>query len=129
MTIYDYIAGMTQGVINGEKDPLIAMAELKSMAAIIKKAMTEVEPIAIDEAMKYEKTFDYKGFVFTRKEGRRMYSFKHIEAWKNAKEELTEIEEQAKKAASVSGTVVTDDGEVVDPAQVTFTKASLTVKA
>ena len=129
MMIEDYITGMTQGVIDGEQDPLVAIAELKSMAAIIKKAITEIEPVAIDEASKYGKTFDYMGFRFTQTDGRRMYSFKYIESWNNIKEELSKVEEEAKKAAGIAGTYVTDDGEVVDPARVTFTKPSLSIKA
>ena len=58
-----------------------------------------------------------------------MYSFKHIESWNNIKEELSKVEEEAKKAAGIAGTYVTDDGEVVDPARVTFTKPSLSIKA
>jgi len=115
----------------GKMNALDAFADLKALMAEVADALKEVEPLAMDEAMKYPKTFDHHGLKFTRTDGRRMYKYDHIPEWKAVKATLTSIEQEAKDAADqqAKGNVIAgDDGVVKDAAIVTFTKSSLSVK-
>jgi len=115
----------------GKMNALDAFADLKAIIAAAQDAMKEVEPLAMEEAQKYPKTFEYHNLTFTRTEGRRMYKYDHIPEWKAVKATLTSIEQEAKDAADqqAKGNVIAgDDGVVKDAAIVTFTKSSLSVK-
>ena len=115
----------------GKMNALDAFADLKALMGEVADALKEVEPLAMEEAQKYPKTFEYHNLTFTRTEGRRMYKYDHIPEWKAVKATLTSIEQEAKDAADqqAKGNVIAgDDGVVKDAAIVTFTKSSLSVK-
>jgi hypothetical protein len=84
------------------------------------------------EAEKYgEKTFEYKGMTFTRVDGRSMYKYDHLPMWNALKEEMKDIEEKSKSSArnqQIGVNSVDDDGVVIDPCIITYTKPSLSVK-
>ena len=128
MSICHILVADTQ---EGKMNALDAFADLKAIIAAAQDAMKEVEPLAMEEAQKYPKTFEYHNLTFTRTEGRRMYKYDHIPEWKAVKATLTIIEQEAKDAADqqAKGNVIAgDDGVVKDAAIITFTKSSLSVK-
>lgn len=124
-----YIDSLAQG----ETDVLVALAELRTIAAAATKAATEIDEAAINAANLYpEKTFTKHGFVFTKSDGRKNYKYDHIQSWKATKAELKAIEDQAKKAADIQNDpkfqgIVTQDGELAEAAHITYTKASIAI--
>jgi hypothetical protein len=120
-----------QSVVDGEQDPLEVLALIVDLEKHVKKCKEKIESDAINEAVKFEKTFKHKGFEFTYCEGRRTYDFKHIQEWVDADKKKKEIEEKAKQAAymkekNILG--VTGDGEVIEPCVVKSSKPFLTIK-
>lgn len=129
MNLYEQIA---EQVEQGEYNPLEAYAQLKREEAILKSCIARVIEAAVEEAEKYpEKKFEAYGYAFERREGRKMYDFKHIPAWIAAKGEVKAIEERAKAALAAREKdllTATNDGEEAHLPRVTFTKSSLSVK-
>lgn len=115
---------------SGEADKwraLVAAHKLEQAAKALKSA-------AMDQMQDHDllEGNEAHGCKFVPVTSKRRYDFKHIEAWQKANEVLKAIEARAKSALSASekGTtmVIEKTGEVVEPAKVTFTKASLTIK-
>lgn len=129
MNTYEEIA---EQVEKGEFDPLKAYAHLKREEAILKSCIARVQEAAVEEAEKYEdKKFEAHGFQFERREGRKMYDFKHIPEWIEAKGALKTVEDKAKAALAARDRnllTATEDGEEAYLPRVTFTKSSLSVK-
>lgn len=127
-------ADLIQEVEDGYGDPLALYAELKYLATFFADAAKQIEPLAIDAASRYnEKTFQYQGFQFTRKEGSTIYSFANVPQWVGLKKQLEHIEKLAKQAARASvltggGHVVDENGEVIEPAESKTGKSSLSIK-
>jgi hypothetical protein len=117
---------IVEQVKSGEKDPLIAYAEVKQMLKEFTEVAKEIEPFALEEAEKYGKSFDYYQFKFERRNGAARYSYKHIPQWQQCENERKLIEEQSK--AALKHTVISEDGEVVEPPKVSYSKDSLIVK-
>jgi hypothetical protein len=100
MNVYEQIA---EEVEKGDYNPLEAYAQLKREEAILKSCIARVIEAAVEEAEKYpEKKFEAYGYAFERREGRKMYDFKHIPAWIAAKGEIKAIEDRAKAALAAS---------------------------
>jgi len=127
------ISEAVQSVIDGYADPLEVYALLKDLEQHISKAKSEIESAAQQEAAKFEgKTFKHKGFQFTKTEGRAMYNYKNVGKWVHYQSALKEIEEKSKAAAlnnKLGAMMVTEDGEVIEPCEITYSKPSLTIKA
>jgi phage/plasmid primase-like uncharacterized protein len=131
----DLLSAAVQSAINGETSALEVFALLKTeekkMQDFFDKAKEQIEEAAHKEALKYNaKTFEFNGYKVTQTEGRRMYNFKGIPMWEKVKEDLTKIETLSKMAADSyqkfgKAQIVTDDGEIVPPCEITFTKPSL----
>lgn len=130
----DQYAFLIQEIEEGCGDPLALYAELKKLAGFFTDAAKQVEPHALDAASRYnERTFQYQGVQFTRKEGSMVYSYAHVPQWAALKEQMQRIEELSKQAAKTSvltggGHVVTEDGEIIEPAESKQGKGSLSVK-
>lgn len=126
------IADTVQQVVNGEQDALLIYKEIVDFEKFIKECKEQILDEVIAEAQKYkEKTFEHKGFRFQLNEGRRTYDFKHIPAWVEAYSKLKEIEERHKNASANEkiGMIVDDNGEIIQPAVVKYSKPSLTIKS
>ena len=116
-------------VINGMADPLEVFAYLKEVEKHLAKCKEEIENDVFAEADRYgDKTFEHKGFKFTKTDGRATYDFKDIEQWNKQKAILKDIEDKSKAAAKNNKiTMVTEDGEVVQPCLVKYSKPSISV--
>jgi len=127
----DY-AELVQNVISGEESPLKAYAIMALLKKDLDKSLKEIKEVAIEEAARHgAKTFEDHGFKFELRAGKTTYSYKHIEAWKNTKEELVSIEAKAKQALASSKNglqVASEDGEEVELPEVTYAADSLIVK-
>lgn len=126
------ISEAVQLVIDGHADPLEVYAALKELEKHIDKAKTEIEGAVQAEAAKFNsKTFEHKGFQFTKTEGRAMYSFKNVGKWVHYQKALKDIEEKSKAAAmnnKLGAMMVTEDGEVIEACEITYSKPSISIR-
>ena len=119
-------------VKTGYANPLDVMGHLRTLAAEVKSAIDEVEPLAFIEADKYpEKTFKEFGYEITKKDGSKRFNFKHIEEWQQADQAKKDVEakyKQAYESVQKGLLAVTDDGEELDLPKLVPTKPSLSFK-
>lgn len=114
-------------VEDGDKDPLLVLAEIRQALSLLKEAEGQVLDSALEEAEKYpEKKFEAFGFTFEKRAGRRNYSYKHDDVWSNYDKLRKDREEMLKLA--LKETIYDKDGVEVVPAVVTTSKDSLIVK-
>ena len=122
------ISQLVQDAIDGNESALKAYAILKSHAKDVANALKEIEDAAMMETDNYsEKKFNEYGFTFELRDGSRRHSFKHLDHWVVKNAELKAIETLAKQAATANATMVDENGEIITPAQVTYTKPSIIV--
>ena len=119
-------------VKEGNQDALIAYAELKAAEKSLKAALEELEPLALEEAAKYGKTFELYGHKFEQRNGAIRYTFSHLPQWQaadNAKKLIEQQSKQALKAMETGNTIIDADGCIVEPPKVLYSKDSLIVKS
>ena len=125
-------AALSEKVLDGAVEPLSVYLDLRALKAACDEALKAIEGTVMDEAKKYgKKTFSFGGFSWTLNDGRKTYKFDHIEDYRAKKEALKAVEERAKKAAEAMEKGLgmhTDDGEVIEPAIIEWTKPSITIK-
>jgi len=128
----DSIKQLVQDVIDGNESALKAFAIIKKQSKQIDVCLKAVEKVALEEAQTYEKNFELHGFEFEQRNGSRRFDFKGIAEWTAKKAELSAIEDRARAAYSAYEqklNTADQDGEVVELPVVTYSKASLIVKA
>ena len=132
MLIKESLSQAVQEVLDGNADPLEVWAALKDVEKHLSECKAQIEGAVMAEADKYpEKTFKHGAFTFTKVEGRAMYKYDHLPMWVAMRDEMKDFEEKAKAAArnlQIGAQMVTEDGEVIDPAIVTYSKPSISVK-
>ena len=122
---------LVQNVLDGSEDPLRAYAELKQYEKLIKSCLTEIWDIVDTEAAKEDKNFERYGFKFEKRAGGKMFNFKHLDRWTEAKSNLIDIEAfykaawQSKQNKMMS---VSEEGEIIDLPIVTYRKDSIIVR-
>ena len=122
---------ITNNVLQGMTDPLMAYAELKEYKRAIDEAIKQIEPIALEESEKYGKSFELHGIKFERRNGATRYDFKHIEQWQMMHQELKRFELQCKQALNAmkyNANYMDENGEQSAVPKVTYTKDSLITK-
>jgi hypothetical protein len=116
----------------GFTSSLEAFAVFKELEKRFNEAKKQIDTLAYNESEKYEKTFKIGSYQFTRVDGRKQFDFKHIEEWKIAKDNLSEIESKYKSVYENQQKGLSSfnesTGEVLDVPVVTFSKSSLAVK-
>jgi DNA mismatch repair ATPase MutL len=117
---------------NGEESPFKAMAILQELQKEIKECMDQIKPIVIQEAAKYDKTFEKDGFKIEQRNGRRTWNYKGIPEWMQKEKEKKEIEETAKEMYSLyeKGKLVVDQetGEMPSLPEVTYSEDVVVIK-
>lgn len=123
---------VVDGVERGSRSALLAYAEMKRFADIASQAVKQIEPIAMEEAIKYgENEFETHGFKFQIRNGATRYSYKNIPEWQEANEKVKDVEERYKAAfvARQKGLLTaSEDGEEMILPEITRSKDSLIVK-
>ncbi|HEX4888556.1 MAG TPA: hypothetical protein VFV37_10965 [Luteibaculaceae bacterium] len=126
------ISNTVQAAIDGEVSALEALSKLREWQKQIDAGIKAIEEAAFMEAATYgAKTFSAFGKTFTLTDGRAMYDFKHIPEWSSLSSQMKAIEEKAKIAAKhheKGMMAISDDGEVIPPAKVTYSKPSISIK-
>jgi len=129
-----HLLDLAMQVSEGEADAMETYAIIQTLRKALESIEKGVKAEAIEAAMGHyadKGEVSYKGFKFKFQQGRRMFDFKHIPAWKKTNDALKEIEELAKVASEKgSGQYVDENtGEVIEiePAIVSYAAASLSV--
>lgn len=116
---------LAEQVRSGDADALKAYIQLKKAEEDLKQAFTVIQPLAIDQADKYEgKTFQAFGAQIEKKSAAGKWDYSHISAWKDAKEKVTYVE----KIAQAGGGVDLKTGEQIDRAIKIEGKSTIAVK-
>jgi len=113
-------------VMNGEMSAIDAYIELYQARAELDKQIEDIKELALLERDKYGKEeVNRRGYVVDIAKGRSIWSYKNVSAWNSVKERLKDIEKMAQMA--FNGAEVTDKetGEVIEPAEVSFTKDTI----
>lgn len=130
--ILEQFADVATLVEDGHESALDALIFIKQVKDNLLDLEAQMKPLAMEEAGKYpEKTFGYKGFEFTKIAGRATYSFSHINQYNDILKQKKAIESDSKAAyqALLKGKqYVTDDGEVVEPAEVKYSADTISLK-
>ena len=129
--ITDYCNTLAAQVVDGDAYALKALATLNDMAQAIANAQERVKEYAMKEADTYEgNKFVFAGRTFTKVPARQMVKYDHVPQWKELAEKRKRIEQLSLQAAKTFGVTIVDDetGEVIEPAQITYTKPSISVK-
>ena len=129
--ITDYCETITARVVDGEAYALTALATLNDIAQAITSAQERVKEYALKEAEAYaENKFAFAGRTFAKVPARQIVKYDHVPQWKELAERRKRIEQLSLQAAKAFGVTIVDDetGEVIEPAQITFTKPSISVK-
>ena len=124
---------LTQDVIDGNESPFRAFGELSAFMEEVKESLEIVKEAAVAEAEKEDKQFFADGFYFEKRNGRRMYDFKHIPEWTAEKEKLSSIEKRYKALLDAYDKfdgvqMATQDGEEIILPKVTYGKDILIIK-
>jgi hypothetical protein len=99
----------------GNYCPLKFHIELKEIVDMIKDFQDQIKPLALNEASKWHGQV-YCGYEITKKAGSGRYNYDHISSIVELKNQLKELEKQAQFAYKINGTMVTEDGEEIQPA-------------
>lgn len=129
--IINTIGKMSNDVNDGIESPYEALAHLKELDVELKQALKFITQVAVEEAKYEDKTFNKGEHTFTKVNGRRIFNFKEIPSWIEAKEQLTEIETKHKGAYSQYEKgirSVNEDGELLELPKVTYTSDTISVK-
>lgn len=115
-----------QKVKDGEVDPIPVYYSIVQKIKELETYKDAILPETLAECDRFDKReLAEKGITVNN--GRRTWSYKHIQAWCKVKAELTEIEEAAKHAAETNGVVVDDStGEIIEKATFTTSSRSIT---
>lgn len=115
-------------VMEGNVNPLEAFVNLKKVEEAIKAVKSEIEDLALTEAAKHPKTFDYLGCEVTQKRAAGRWDFKHIQSIRDAENNVKQLKSIHKTAAGINESVVNDDGEIIEPAIYTEGKDTLSIR-
>lgn len=116
---------MTQ-ILNGEVSAIDAYIELYEAKKLIEEQLDEIRDLAVQERERYGKESPMRnGYLVEIAPGRKNWNYKGVSAWNSVKARLTDIEKMAQMA--FNGAEVTDKetGEVVEPAELSFTRDTL----
>lgn len=115
-------------VLSGNVNPLDAFVTLKKIEETIKNVKSQIEELALDEASKHPKTFNHLGVEITSKSSAGRWDFKHIPEVVELEKELKQLKDRHKLAHKSSDQLVSNDGEIIQPANYNEGKNILSIK-
>lgn len=109
------IMELTHYAVSGETDPLKAYIELKKIGKNLSVALETLQPLALEEAHKYGKSFEFHGAKVECKSAAGKWDFTEIPEWVKINNLKKEIEDKAKQAFKLSekGDLLIDEGGVI----------------
>lgn len=108
--------------MNGDISALDAYIELYEQHKALGEQLAELKEIARLERERYGKeTVVRKGYQVDMMPGRSVWSYANVSAWNDTKTRLKDIEKMAQMASTGKEVTDMESGEVIDPAERTFT--------
>ena len=112
-------------VLDGYKDPLKALVELKAYQKAFEIAIEKIEDLAHIELKKYGNKTTIKGASISYKNGSVRYDYSNVTAIQNLKEALKRLENMSKSAPAEGLIMAT--GEIIERPIETHTKDSIII--
>jgi hypothetical protein len=125
------LADLLDKVEDGAANPLEVYANLKTFEKFVKDCISQVEPLAMDEAGNYnEKTFSEFGYEITKRNGSVTYDYNANAEYKEKYAALSEYKKILTQASKLGKAIVDEDsGEIFQPCPVKCgAKDSLVIK-
>jgi hypothetical protein len=125
------LADLLDKVEDGAANPLEVYANLKTFEKFVKDCISQVEPLAMDEAGNYnEKTFSEFGYEITKRNGSVTYDYNANAEYKEKYAALSEYKKILTQASKLGKAIVDEDsGEIFQPCPVkSGAKDSLVIK-
>jgi hypothetical protein len=127
-----YFNEALKGIEGGDINALDIYGELKQYIKRLQEIEEKMKVFALQEAEQYgTEAFEHGDFRYQLRKGGAMYDYSVIAEWKEMKDSMKEIEEQAKQAFLLSRSgafLVGEDGDVAELPRVTYKSDSLTVR-
>jgi len=98
----------------GELNPLSLYIELKQLEGQLKLAMDEVQPLAIDEALKYpEKSFKFQNCIIEKRNTPSTWDYSNVQAYQQVKERLKYIEKVSQAGGGFDAETTEEIGKAI----------------
>lgn len=126
----EWVLDVVNAAENGYLDPLLAFTRLYRLHKLVTDAAEQIKALAVSEAQKYPKTFQFHGCEIQNKSSAGRWDFKGVEEWNRQKATLASIEERYKQAFTLREkgmSLVTDDGEELNVEGVKYTPGADTI--
>lgn len=115
-------------VLEGNMNPLQAFIMFKAIEKKLKVSISNIQEMAMDEANKYgEKSFEAFGAKVQLKSGAGRWDFKSLDWWQAVIDQQDRAK-SAYKLAEHGDQLISDDGEVVQPAKYTHGKETISIE-
>ncbi len=128
---HEVIAGdLIAPLLNGYCDPLTMMSKIAHLQKVCDIATEKIKDLAINERLKFEKSPTINGVEFGYMSGKSNYDFSNSQIIVDAENRLKSLKEIAKALTKNKQPMAIDaeNGEVISPAIVKYSKDSLTIK-
>lgn len=128
---HEVIAGdLIAPLLSGYCDPLTMMSKIAHLQKVCDLATEKIKDLAINERLKFEKSPTINGVEFGYMSGKSNYDFSNSQIIVDAENRLKSLKEIAKSLTKNKQPMAIDaeNGEVISPAIVKYSKDSLTIK-
>ena len=128
---HEVIAGdLIAPLLSGYCDPLTMMSKIAHLQKVCDIATEKIKELAINERLKFEKSPTINGVEFGYMSGKSNYDFSNSQIIVDAENRLKSLKEIAKSLTKNKQPMAIDaeNGEVISPAIVKYSKDSLTIK-
>lgn len=128
---HEVIAGdLIAPLLSGYCDPLTMMSKIAHLQKVCDIATEKIKELAINERLKFEKSPTINGVEFGYMSGKSNYDFSNSQIIVDAENRLKSLKEIAKALTKNKQPMAIDaeNGEVISPAIVKYSKDSLTIK-
>lgn len=128
---HDLLAnGLIAPLLNGYVDALTMLSKLAHLTKVVDIATEKIKEVAIAERLKYDKSPTINGIEIGYNKGKSNFSFENSPIITDLENRLKSLKEISKSLTKNNQKMAIDaeNGEVIYPAKVTYSKDSLTIK-
>lgn len=132
--VINYLARVEHQVEEGQTDVFVMLHTINKIEKLVKDLKSNIMNIALQEAEMYdEKTFNHKNLTIEKRNGRKTYSFKHIEEWSNLNTQIKDYEAKLKHSydSYLKNVVAVNEetGEALPIPEVKYSQDTLIIKS
>jgi hypothetical protein len=131
LSALDNIAGIVNEQKTGASTPLEAYGQIKEIEAVVKMAIDQLKPAALEAASDYDESkFEEGDFAFTQKAGARRWNFKMVPEWQEKTAQVKAVEEKYKRVYenAQNGLDTIEGDEVLTVPEINYNAPSLSAK-